>query len=489
MTPAQAARQRVADPSLRSAVLADGPRVSLKAVEAWLEAERAAQPMTVRRVPLAAMTAWRLGGTPRALTHASGRFFSVEGVHVETDIGPVHTWDQPIIRQPEIGILGIITRVVDGVRHFLMQAKVEPGNVNGVQLSPTVQATRSNYTRVHGGETPRYLEYFLDASRARVLVDQLQGEQGSRYLRKQNRNMIVEVDDDLPAEGRFCWMTLAQIKQLLKRPNLVNMDTRTVLACLPLLGRGPLVPGEAEDESPPLLIGDLPLGPFAEELLASVLDHHRPANPMHELLHWLTDLRARHELTVTPRPLDALDRWVTDEMAIRHETGRYFSVVAVEVESGVREVRRWQQPLIAHEGHGLNGFVLQRINGVMHFLVRACAYPGNFALFELGSTVSRSGADEYFGRPGAPPFLDLFRDPPAGWIRYQAVQSEEGGRFYQYQNRYVILELPEGMSVDPSPMHRWMTLGQIQDLLVHGYFNIEGRNLLACLDLCDGAPA
>ena len=32
-----------------------------------------------------------------------------------------------------------------------MQAKVEPGNINSIQLSPTLQATRSNYTKAHGG--------------------------------------------------------------------------------------------------------------------------------------------------------------------------------------------------------------------------------------------------------------------------------------------------------------------------------------------------
>jgi oxidase EvaA len=487
MTPFSQARQQVADGYLRSAVLPDGPRVSMRDIDEWLDGQRRHQHLAVRRIPIGAMDQWRLGGTPLVLGHQSGRFFTVEGTHVETDVGPVRAWDQPIIRQPEIGILGIITRVFDGVRHFLMQAKVEPGNINGVQLSPTVQATRSNYTRVHGGHTPLYLDYFLDSTRARVLVDQLQSEQGSRYLRKQNRNMIVEVDEDVPAGERFCWMTLAQIKELLKRPNLVNMDTRTVLACLPLLGRGPLVPGDDPSEEPPLLIGDLPLGPFAQELLASVLDHPRPAHPMHELLHWLTDLRARHDLTLAPRPLDRLAHWRLDEMGVHHESGRYFSVIAVEVESGVREVRRWQQPLIAHDGHGLNGFVLQRVNGALHFLVRACIYPGNVSLFELGSTVSRSNAEDQFGKPGAPPFLDLFRDPPPDQVRYDAVQSEEGGRFYQYQNRYMIIELPEGLPVEEPPTHRWMTLGQIQDLLVHGYFNIEARNLLACLDLCHGA--
>ena len=77
-------------------------------------------------------------------------------------------------------------------------------------------------------------------------------------------------------------------------------------------------------------------------------------------------------------------------------------------------------------------------------------------------------------------------------MRYDAVQSEEGGRFYHYQNRYMIRELPPdsacgqelgSMEIEPSPLHRWMALAQIQDFIRHGYVNIEGRNLLACLDL------
>jgi dTDP-4-dehydro-6-deoxy-alpha-D-glucopyranose 2,3-dehydratase len=476
----------VADGYLRSSVTADGHHRSMREVELWLEEQRLITPISVAQIPFAAMADWSWTGASRGLSHRSGRFFQVDGLHVETDIGPISAWDQPILVQPEIGILGIITRMFGGVRHFLMQAKVEPGNVNGVQLSPTVQATRSNYTRVHGGAAPRYLEYFRPGGAARVLVNQLQGEQGSRYLRKQNRNLIVEVTEDVDADDHFCWMTLGQIKRLLKQPNMVNMDTRTVLACLPLLG-GETTGERAENDGPPLFIGDLPLGRFARELLASVIDRSRPAHTLRELLHWLTDLRAVHEMRVQPRAIARLDQWTADDTTIRHQSDRYFSVIAVDVETGAREVRRWQQPLLAHQGYGLNGFLLQRINGVLHFLVRACAYPGNREVFELGSTVSRSNADEWFGQR-YPPFLDLFRDPPPEWIRYAAVQSEEGGRFYHYQNRYVILELPEGLEVEPSALHRWMTLGQIQELMPHGYFNIEGRNLLACLDLCD-SPA
>ena len=450
-------------------------------VAAWLEGRRAATHMRVTRVPLAAMDGWRWAGTPVRLEHQSGKFFTVDGIRVTTDTGPVPEWDQPILVQPELGILGIVTREFNGVRHFLMQAKIEPGNINGVQLSPTVQATRSNYTRVHAGSAPRYLEYFLDPSRGQMLVNQLQTEQASRYYRKQNRNLIVEISDDVELADNFCWLTLAQIKQLLRAPNLVNMDTRTVLACLPLRPQE----GAASATRPtPIAVRDLPLADFALALLESARLDARPLHTMRDLQHWLTQLRSTHFLDVERRPLNALTNWTVDEMSIHHNSAPYFSVIGVSVETGAREVQRWQQPLLAHDGYGLNGFLLQRINGVLHFLVRACAYPGNRELFELGSTVSRSNANAHSGR-GYPPFLDMFLDPPAEWVRYSAIQSEEGGRFFQFQNRYVILEVPEGQPIEPSPVHHWMTLAQIEELLPHGYFNIEGRNLLACLDLCD----
>lgn len=95
-----------------------------------------------------------------------------------------------------------------------MQAKIEPGNLNIVQLSPTLQATRSNYTRVHGGKSPNYLEYFNGEKEVYVLVDQLQSEQGARFLHKRNRNIIVEIneDEEISVKDGFIWVSLGQIK-------------------------------------------------------------------------------------------------------------------------------------------------------------------------------------------------------------------------------------------------------------------------------------
>lgn len=172
------------------------------------------------------------------IRHESGKFFSIEGIKVKivNNNEKDKIWNQPIINQPEVGILGIICQNRYGILYFLLQAKIEPGNINKIQMSPTVQATRSNFTQVHGGKTPPYLEYFRDLKNKKIIVDQLQSEQGARFLKKRNRNIIIEIPHDhrIALLGNYCWLTLGQIKKLLQQKNIINMDTRTVLACTQL---------------------------------------------------------------------------------------------------------------------------------------------------------------------------------------------------------------------------------------------------------------
>jgi len=455
---------------LRSALSEEG-LVSLVTFRKWLSERRSEAPMEVRRVPFSGMKGWTFAGDPSCLRHSSGKFFTVEGLKIETDFGPVRYWSQPIIRQPEIGILGFVTHKFDGVCHFLIQAKAEPGNINTMQLAPTVQATRSNYTRVHGGAGQPFLEYFLDSHRANILVDQLQSEQASRFLQKRNRNMIVEVTEDIPIPDNFLWVTLGQLQRLTREDNMLNMDARSVLSCI-CLER----PGDRDDG-----LADQTSG-FGRELLRSLDEEQSPMYSDIAILQWLSMLRSTYFMNLTQVPLNQLEQWTCSDTSIRHESGRYFSVIGVEVEARGREVCHWTQPMLEHSNEGLNGFLLQRINGMLHFLVRACAYPGNRELFELGPTVSRSNAARVAGHLDAPPFLNLFLNPPEGSIRYKAFQSEEGGRFYHYQNQYILLEATPEERLEIPPTHCWMTLRQIRDLLRHGYFTIEARNILACLD-------
>jgi len=470
---------------LRSALTTQNRFQTIEAFMTWFRSRSETHRFFVHQIPFAEMDYWYFADSPHRLAHRSGKFFTIDGIRVKTNYSFVPEWDQPIINQPEIGILGIITKVFEGVRYFLMQAKMEPGNINTVQLSPTVQATKSNYTQVHQGKMPLYLEYFIDRTRARTLIDQLQSEQGGRFLQKRNRNMIVEVTEEILVHDEFCWLTLGQIKQLLRFENLVNMDARTVLSCIPYVetewenGRMLMVQGDPDS----ITVFDYCLTGFSKDLFLSALNRKFACHSLDEIVSWFTELKTRYELSVSCIPLNQARRWIDDGCEIRHETGQYFSVMAVSVQAGNREVVSWTQPLLKHRGYGMVGFLAQKINGTLHFLVRASLEPGNRDLIEMGPTVACTKADERIKQPNPPYFLDLFLNASPEQIRYSTIQSEEGGRFYHFQNRYMILELSPDVSLDLPENFIWMTLGQIIDFVKYSYFNIEARNLLACLNL------
>ena len=198
----------------------------------WINARNASIHVRIDKIPLESCTPWSYDFTFGTIRNTQGSFFQIAGLRVSR--GGETVLSQPIILQDEIGYLGILCRRFGGEPHYLMQAKIEPGNVNQVQLSPTIQATKSNFTQKHGGVRPAYLDYFINASKYRIIADQIQSEQSSRFLGKRNRNIILEVDEDVEVLPSHMWMTLPQIKELTRYDNLVNMDTRTVLSCLPL---------------------------------------------------------------------------------------------------------------------------------------------------------------------------------------------------------------------------------------------------------------
>ena len=84
-----------------------------------------------------------------------------------------------------------------------MKANVEPGNINKLQISPTVQATKSNYTRVHGGKKIKYLNNFLKFKK--YLVNIKQTEQGFNYLLKKIKiflfNQILKLKLQTDTDG------------------------------------------------------------------------------------------------------------------------------------------------------------------------------------------------------------------------------------------------------------------------------------------------
>ncbi|MBT3792084.1 MAG: hypothetical protein HN658_11160 [Rhodospirillales bacterium] len=186
-------------------------------------------------VPLSELHGWHNDPQSGALSHESGQFFAINGVRTKAGTArEVAEWDQPIITQPDGGILALACGLRGDEIYFLLQAKPEPGNIGYLQLSPTIQATRSNLRQAHKGKLPPLGELLLDDGEVITLYTASHNEEGGRFWRKTNENRILLVPDidalAQPYDGQFIAASLSQIKALCLCDNVLSPFVKTIIA-------------------------------------------------------------------------------------------------------------------------------------------------------------------------------------------------------------------------------------------------------------------
>ena len=448
---------------------------SLAEILDWVKKQNKQVEVSVKKILFENLRDWTFDEGKTILKHKTGKFFTIEGIEVNTNWGELQQWSQPIINQPEIGYLGFITKEFNGMLHFLLQAKIEPGNVNHVQLSPTLQATKSNYTRAHKGKAPHYLEYFANAKPQQILLDQLQSEQGARFYKKRNRNIIIKVEDEIEVLDNFIWVTLGQLKALMAYDNVVNMDTRTVISGIPY---GNYTQKQLES----LSFNFNEMGSIGQDLLNSTLLTDQSFHDEDQIIQYITKQKCKYELNVKQMALSQLSEWLIGPDQIRHKQNKFFRVIAVEVSIGNREVVQWTQPMVEPAQSGICAFVCKKINGILHFIVQTKLECGNFDIIEFAPTVQCLTGNYQQTQAGSLPFLDYVLKASKSQIIYDTVQSEEGGRFYKEQNRNMIILAGEEIETKLPENYIWMTINQLQSFIKYNnYINIQARNLLSAI--------
>ncbi len=440
----------------------------------WINDQNKAVEVSVKKVDFKKLDKWYFSKDHAKIAHETGKFFSIDGIRINTTWGNITEWDQPIINQPEIGFLGFIVKKINGVLHFLVQAKIEPGNVNYVQLSPTLQATRSNFQQAHQGRKPLYLEYFKNASKEEILIDQLQSEQGARFLKKRNRNIIIKIDGDIEMHENFIWLTLGQLKSLMQIDNIVNMDTRTVISGISfgnynkdILAFSTIL---SKEES------------YQNMFLKSTLSMDESLHSFEDIISFMTELKSTNDLDIKKIPLKDIRNWEITENQIRHIEKKYFKVIGVEVEIGNREVVKWSQPMVEPAQDGLCAFVCKKINGILHFAVQAKLECGNHDIFEFAPTIQTLTGGYKNTPKNSLPFLDYVLSVDKKQKLFDTLQSEEGGRFYKEQNKNIIVIAGDEISEELPSNFIWMTLNQLNKFIqFNNHINIQARNLIASI--------
>jgi oxidase EvaA len=463
---------------LKSAFSIDNVKTDTAFAINWIKKQNEKINVEVNKIPFSKLKLWKFDKDLEKLSHKTGKFFTIEGIKVRTNWRDIPEWSQPIINQPEIGYLGFITKEFNGILHFLLQAKIEPGNVNCVQLSPTLQATKSNYTRAHKGKSPAYLEYFVKATPDQVLLDQLQSEQGARFLRKRNRNIVIKVEDDVELLDNFIWLTLGQIKELMSHNNLVNMNTRTVISGIPY--------GDFSNREIELFNFFEPknnsMKLVESKMIKSMLLSGNALHTQDSIINFITTQKCKYELEVNTIPLSQIKDWSVEDKCIRHKDDKYFRIIGVEVNIENREVVKWTQPMVEPAQEGICAFVCKEIKGVLHFAVQTKLECGNFDIIEFAPTVQCLTGNYKTTPKGELPFLDYVLNILKSQIIFDTLQSEEGGRFYKEQNRNLLILAGDEVNEELPENYIWLTLNQLQTLIkFNNYINVQARTLLSAI--------
>ena len=412
-----------------------------KNLSKWLKIQRKKQFLNVKKIDLSKLTKWVYD--KKEIYHKSKKFFKIVGIRIESNFYNQKSWDQPIIVQNEIGILGIIKNIK--TNKYLLQAKVEPGNINKIQISPTVQATRSNYSRIHGGKSIPFLKYFKKKKRN----FSLQSEQAFRYYNKKNSNIITYVTKKIHLNENFRWFSKTEILNLLMEKNLINMDTLSV---------------------------------FSSFIKKRKIDF--PINNEKKITMWSNSLNKKYFLKNKIINLNLIKTWTLTKKKIYNQTKNYFSVIGVKVKTNKREITNWSQPIIKGSKMAFVGYLIKEFKNTNHYLCRYILKPGSKA-HTYTCSVNISQFVGYKKNKNLTKFqkklISKFFIKSKNLI-YDNILSDEGGRFYHSQIKYKACKLDKNQNIELPENYIWLSQNQIIDLILRQKIDIEARLLFGIIN-------
>ena len=415
-----------------------------KNFQKWFNSQKKLNRIKIKTKKLNDLENWNY--SKKLIFHSSQRFFKIVGIEVKSNFAGKN-WDQPIIVQKEKGILGIIKN--KKTKKYLLQAKVEPGNKNKLQLSPTVQATKSNYQRIHGGKKTSYLNIFK-TNKIKFIT---QPEQGYRYLFKFNKNALVEIKKKIKILKNFYWFSKEDLKYLIKRKSVLNMDTVSV---------------------------------FSSFIKKNTID--LPLKKMNEINNWIIQNDKIFKLKIKVKPLANLINWKVKSDTITHKNNKHFSVVGINIICNNREIKEWDQPIIKGKRLAFAGYLIKEFNKTDHYLCKYNKKPG-LKKSTLSCTVNTSDLDNFNTNNHLISFekkmiRDFFFNKKKKVKKiFDNILSDEGGRFFHCEIKYKALKLLNKTKVKIPSNYFWISQNQMIEMIKRKKLDIEARLLFGCVNI------
>lgn len=193
---------------------------------------------------------------------------------------------------------------------------------------------------------------------------------------------------------------------------------------------------------------------------------------------WFADLMSGEGFELEHMALADSPEWALRDGAIRHRSGRFFSVVGVAAVHG--DGRVVEQPMLDQREVGTLAFILRQRGGRAELLVQAKVEPGNVGMVQLAPSFQATASNAARAHGGAwPPLHEWFDVQGRGTLLADGLHSEQGTRFYGKRNRNCTLRIAGDAA--HGAWHRWMPARDLCALLAEDHMvNTDARSVLVC---------
>ena len=414
----------------------------------WLALERSDIAMTVTRISAEQCEPWVR--TEINFFRADRRFFSIQQK------------SSLFINQPEVGILAFLFFRESSSVRTLIQAKPEPGNTFITQIAPSIQATKSNYSRAHGGSETVYLKDLLSLINQPGLVvnDTLQSEHGYRFWRKLNRNISAFTTHPLIAHQHFKSVSVRSLLSMLHDDFAINTDARSVLAS----SRWQSLMDE----------GATPFSQDKSDWAMSLMKSYNANSQFGIALNLLNKSRKEGNPREIPnRALSAISHQ-GETQSIVDEFNHNNSIEFFGITSDSREVSNWNQPLYLQRESDKQVLLCRSSTEGLQFLLKTRSEPGLVNRVEFGTSFNESDLNTKPDSRTIHVVQEVKRVIQLSSPVIRCEQSDEGGRFFMNICEYSVFYLDKASLLKYSDAdlgdrgYFWANLRTIQALCSTG---------------------
>ena len=297
----------------------------------------------------------------------------------------------------------------------------------------------------------------------------MQSEQGTRFYKKRNRNIIINVEEEIDLKDNFKWMTLKQLKILMLKDNTVNMCARSVISLIKFCDFNSLEKSQKFIKN--LVEND-------SIILRSFSGFYKSKISLEEIIRIFMREKSNNFINKKIIGLSTLKDWEFKNNELKNKLNKNFKIIGIHAKIESRELLSWDQPIIQPLNIGFIGLIGKIINNNLHVIVKLKPEVGTFDIVELSPTVQLSNGIN----DSKDPYLEFILKSKNKTIIFDTLQSEEGGRFFKEQNRNIFVLVNDNFLEELLPDYIWIDLYQLSFFnQFNNMVNIQLRNLIALL--------